>query len=477
MSSMPTGDIWAVKDDNKMHLNYGENFIFDFTGLARDDLKELLKEFVWHTKRSDNMALTTLKKTVADIKNTFHVFMVQKGIPSLKDITPQDMEEFQIYLKLLRNKRGKPYKNNTLVGYMSSVSSLFQYGQLYHKELVPECNLFVSKRIRHVGQRVMIDYIPDEVMKQINEGIQKEEDIYIKSILVILKHTGMRLGELVSLRTDCIQEHLLNGYTMQWVDYKNRKERNPVPVRIECAIAVQTMMEYTESIRSECEYEDREYLFIRKTDLGVMRVSRGVVSEWIRCFVKRHEIRGTDGEIYPLTSHQFRRTLATDMLSNGVNISIIQAMLGHTTPVTTSRYYADIKDERKQEIFRQIGVIGNIRSIDESIINDAEELAWFKNNAEVAAKMCDGYCTKPVRNGEVCDRLLKRQNCLTCSRFITTPEYLETHRNHLKNLEADMENNKYGEHYASHFTRTIEALREIIERLEAMKDEPGTTRV
>ena len=72
MSSMPTGDIWAVKDDNKMHLNYGENFIFDFTGLARDDLKELLKEFVWHTKRSDNMALTTLKKTVADIKNTFH---------------------------------------------------------------------------------------------------------------------------------------------------------------------------------------------------------------------------------------------------------------------------------------------------------------------------------------------------------------------------------------------------------------------
>ena len=82
MSSMPTGDIWAVKDDNKMHLNYGENFIFDFTGLARDDLKELLKEFVWHTKRSDNMALTTLKKTVADIKNTFHVFMVQKGIPS-----------------------------------------------------------------------------------------------------------------------------------------------------------------------------------------------------------------------------------------------------------------------------------------------------------------------------------------------------------------------------------------------------------
>ena len=85
--------------------------------------------------------------------------------------------------------------------------------------------------------------------------------------------------------------------------------------------------------------------------------------------------------------------------------------------------------------------------------------------------MCDGYCTKPICNGEICDRLLKRQKCYTCSRYITTPEYLETHRKHLAELERQLaEGDIYGEHYKDHFIPTIETLKIIIDRLEALKN-------
>lgn len=61
--------------------------------------------------------------------------------------------------------------------------------------------------------------------------------------------------------------------------------------------------------------------------------------------------------------------------------------------------------------------------------------------------------------------------CYTCSRYITTPEYLEAHKQHLANLEKQLEEGAiYGEHYAEHFIPTIEVLKVIIERLEGLQN-------
>ena len=78
---------------------------------------------------------------------------------------------------------------------------------------------------------------------------------------------------------------------------------------------------------------------------------------------------------------------------------------------------------------------------------------------------------KPVTEGNICPRLLKRQKCYTCSRYITTPEYLDAHKRHLANLEKQLEEGViYGEHYAEHFIPTIEVLKVIIERLEGLQN-------
>ena len=50
-----------------------------------------------------------------------------------------------------------------------------------------------------------VDFIPDEVMAQINIALKAEENPYLKYGIVILESTGMRLGDLLKLRTDCIQ--------------------------------------------------------------------------------------------------------------------------------------------------------------------------------------------------------------------------------------------------------------------------------
>lgn len=285
----------------------------------------------------------------------------------------------------------------------------------------------------------------------------------------------MRIGDLLSLQIDCIKPHLISGYTIEWNQHKVRKEMSPMPIRSECAIAIQKLIELTSELRQEANEKDKKTLMIWRTTSGTYKGQVRVIGKstfskaWFNKFVIRNNIKDADGNYYHLTSHQFRRTLGTDMLSKGTNINVIQRALGHSSPDTTKRFYADVKDKERAEVFKSVGIIGNINHIESSFFDDMSEFEWFKANKSKSACLCDGYCTKPVVEGKICDRLLKRQKCYTCSRYITTPEYLEVHKQHLANLEKQLEEGAiYGEHYAEHFLSTIEILKVIIERLETL---------
>ena len=251
-----------------------------------------------------------------------------------------------------------------------------------------------------------------------------------------------------------------------------------MPVRTECVAAIENLIELTAELRNEADEKDKDTLMIWRTPIGKYAGRVGVISDvtfyhlWLDKFVRDHNIKDANGDYFHLTSHQFRRTLGTDMLSKGININVIQQVLGHSVPSVTQRFYADVKDKERAEVFSNIGIIGNINQIQSSAFDSISEFEWFKANKDkCVAGLCDGYCTKPVTDGNICPRLLKRQKCYTCSRYITTPEYLEAHRQHLANLERQMKEGKiYGEHYAEHFIPTIQVLKVIIDRLERLQN-------
>jgi hypothetical protein len=343
---------------------------------------------------------------------------------------------------------------------------------------MPDKEIFTGNEYIGVNRRLKIDFIPDDVLDVINNALKTENNPYIKYGIIILESTGIRPGDLLMLHIDCIKPHLINGYTMTWFDHKNRKQRPPLPVRPECAEAVDKLIEATKEIREEADSRIKDFLFIYKSTYGrkppvVSRIYEDLMRLWIHKFIKRNNILDASGELYNLTCHQFRRTLGTDMLSKGENISTVQEVLGHAYAITSARFYADIKDKERAKVFKSVGIIGNINQIDESAFDSVVEMEWFKANKEkCVAGLCDGYCTKHLQKGKICDRLLKRQKCYTCSRYITTPEYLEAHKNHLASLERQLvENAICGEHYAEHFRPTIEVLKVIIERLEELQND------
>ena len=479
MASRPDGDVWNIVDDDKDSQHYGRNFKFDFSYISSEEIKDVVKDYVWQNYRVGNKSLYTLYCEVNTRFFQFIRFADTRNITSLKGLTNTDVDHFISYLYTTISERTKkPFGTGMQRISLNTLKFIIRWCQLHRPNDVPTTEIFTGNEYIGVNRKLKIDFIPDDVLAQINEALKKEENPYLKYGIIILQSTGMRIGDLLKLRIDCIKPHLISGYIIEWTQHKGRKDKAPMPVRSECVVAIEKLIEVTAELRDEADEKDKDTLMIWRVPVGkgagkVMPISKGTFGTvWFDKFIKDNNIKDANGDYYNLTSHQFRRTLGTDMLSKGTNINVIQQVLGHSDPSVTKRFYADVKDKERAEVFKSIGVIGNINQIQSSAFDNVSEFEWFKANKDkCVAGLCDGYCTKPVTNGNICPRLLKRQKCYTCSRYITTPEYLEAHKQHLANLEKQLEEGAiYGEHYAEHFIPTIEVLKVIIERLEGLQN-------
>lgn len=472
VSKMPNDDIWKLMDNDSNSQHYGKKFKFDFSYIYSTNIKEIMKKYIWHNYKTGSKTVRTLSEDISCFK-IINEFLNINKINCLRELTNYDINKLISYVKTILNPKTKlPYSTSSQRKCYFTIKKLVMYSKLYCENESPSGDIFIGTVVPQIERNIKIDFIPDDVLSKINIFLTREENPYIKYGIIILQSTGMRIGDMLKLTIDSIKPHIINGYTLTWYEYKTRTQRQPMPVTNECKIAIDKLIATTEKVRKQANESMKKYIFIKENikSKEISLIGRRTYSRWLKIFIEQHNIRGIDGELYNIKTHQFRRTLATDMLSKGTDINIIRNVLGQKSATTTSRYYADVKDKERAEVFKNIGIIGNINAVDEKVIANKEELLWFNNNKDKGAKMEDGYCTKPCSDGKICDRLLKRQKCYTCSRYITTPEYLQAHKDHLAGLEKQLEENMYGEHYAEHFRPTIEILKVIIKRLEEIKD-------
>lgn len=85
------------------------------------------------------------------------------------------------------------------------------------------------------------------------------------------------------------------------------------------------------------------------------------------------------------------------------------------------------------------------------------------------AQLPDGVCTKPINKKVV--NCKKPNACLFCPKFITTPEFLEVHKDHLGRIRADKERYMAQDLMGSDYllNETEKALEVIVSRLEALQ--------
>ena len=476
MRDYPKGNIWSLKDMDQESQYYRQDFKFDFTSIYADEVKSVVRTYIWVNYCAGNLVVRALQSYLGRYK-IFSSFCNQNNITSLCELNSEIVDDYRSFLRIyISPVTNKPLSYSYQYNCFSALKTLVNWCRVFMPEAVPGKQIFTGSEYRQVSSQLKIDFIPDEVLQAINEALKAESNLYLKHGITILQCTGMRVGDLLGLTIHCISKHPISGHTISWFDYKNRKKRSNMPIPIECKEAVDSLLLLTGTLREQADIYEKKRLFIYKPNIGtnkkpIIVMSKQVFVKMCRDFCKKHDIRDSGGNVFKLTSHMFRRTLATDMFSKGTNLKVIQDVLGHASPAITKKYYADVKDADQAAMFSNIGILGNIGQISEAEIADKTDYQWFKENCTVKARLSDGYCTLPIQDGNPCGYFLSRQKCYVCSRYITTLEDLETHREHLSGLEELLDSNIYGSHFAAHIIPTILALKEIIYRLEKLKDE------
>ena len=177
-----------------------------------------------------------------------------------------------------------------------------------------------------------IDYFSAEEMEKLRDGCRTLRE---RAMIEVFRSTGARVGELVAVTMDMID--WITGDIMICGEKGGRFR----PIYLD----------------EEARYHLKKYLAARhdgNPSLFVQsRMPYGTISKaGVRLILKGIACRaGLTCRVYP---HKLRKTLGMDLKNKGVDIGIIQEVMGHASPAVTALYYAQSTPETLRSVRKRV---------------------------------------------------------------------------------------------------------------------------
>lgn len=176
--------------------------------------------------------------------------------------------------------------------------------------------------------RKPIDYFRPAQIEELREGCESLRD---RAIVEMLRSTGARVGEIPQINKADID--FQTGDVMI-LGEKSGKYRT---LYID-EIARYHLLKYL-----ECREDGEDALFVWDKR-PYNRLKKCGIQDAVRRIAKRENMQY---RVYP---HKMRKTLGMNLKNSGVDVGIIQEVLGHANPTVTARYYAESTPETLRTI-------------------------------------------------------------------------------------------------------------------------------
>ena len=240
---------------------------------------------------------------------------------------------------------GKTVKESTISNYLSSLNSLWDYAQ--SRGLIKHNVIKDIKRARKQNKEpITLDTDETEtVLSEINNGyhLTVHQDNYRKTgvilrdraLMMLLVKTGLRVSELVGINTNDLnlQKHYVRVL---------RKEGKVVDVYF--SDDVQTAITDYLKERDTLKPADTSALFI--SNMGRNPGTRLSVRS-VQLLIKKYAEASLPAKGSEITPHKMRSTYATEMIKRTGDLSLVQHLLSHESPATTSIYIKRDSAERE----------------------------------------------------------------------------------------------------------------------------------
>lgn len=414
-------DVWDARDLGLRVSEHNRQTTLVFTHIQQDWLKVVAKKFIRYMAATREH--TTLRGYITDF-NGFSEFL--------------EKNHFGVNFKLNRdliiayvdhlNRKGLGASRKTAI--LSSLNTFFETASMNGWLEIPSNLVRLEDYPKHT--KLLPRYIPEEVMQQLNQHLDSLPEPVMRMVLVI-QECGLRINELLQLRINCLKQDPKGNSSIQFIHWKT-KEETIIPISPESAAVIQEQQQYIQKHLGK----DFKYLFCaRKSRAEFYPKPTGMSDQSFINFLKKlaeeFDIQDSLGKRWDFQTHQFRHTVGTRMINNGVPQHIVQRYLGHQSPEMTMRY-AHIHDEtlrkevEKYHESRVFNITGETVELERTALENEQDLEWFKKTV-LAMALPHGWCGRPKVLG-YCD--LPPNSCLNCPYLRTNKTFLQIFKDELE---------------------------------------------
>ncbi len=168
----------------------------------------------------------------------------------------------------------------------------------------------------------------------IQQELLRRNDL-VSNVLLLLRHTGMRIGECVDLSVDCVRPLGPNQWAIH-VPLGKLKTERWVPVDS----MVCQLVERIRSLRPPTAPKAGRLLLPRPR-------GRFMLIRRLRAALR--DVAAAAGITARIVPHQFRHTYGTEMLRTGVGFAGVMKLLGHKSPHMTLEYLEITQQDLQRE--------------------------------------------------------------------------------------------------------------------------------
>ena len=306
-------------------------------------MQKLIAMFLNKIISEDGLSQNTKQAYFFDLTDLLQ-FFAQQNL-DIKQITSQHLSDYL--------QQHSHLQNTSLQRKISCFKSFFHF--LLAEKILDHnpCLDLVSPKL---GKNLPNFLTRDEINKMMNHLYQQESEFNLKfaTMLEIMYSAGLRVSELVSLPFSALQfdgDRLLD-YLL--VTGKGNKERI-APLNSACLCILPRYLHYRK------QYANKEWLFLGKIrtskkqliNSGKLAVNKNshltrqgfflsIKKIALACNIDQHKV-------YP---HAIRHSFATHLLENGLDLRILQELLGHSNINTTEIYTAVGESKLKKTILQ-----------------------------------------------------------------------------------------------------------------------------
>ena len=442
-------DIWDLRPFIKLKTTKESKKYLLFSYIKDADIKETVKQYAYY--KLGKVKPQTVRNYINSSLPMFIEYCSINGIHSFADVSLEDYLTFNLWMK-------DEKKVSQQTGFMPChvVEEIIRIGQIkgwnvpqFHlPKTETACQLWPVQKTMKTNKTKPI---PEDVFDKIlYHAVHDEKDILTKAGIIIQSQTGLRINEVLSIREGCVKR-TSDGYDYMEVTLGKTEKGEPIIHKVFINELVKNVIaelsEATAKLRKESGL--KELFVVRNHGIRVLNTERWAVNR-LPHFIERHDIRDSKGNLYPLTSHQFRATFVRELIKRKVPISMIMKQYSHVS-IEMTAHYLTLQEEEVKEIYSDMilspeSKIAGLRA--KEIKGKLDTLFHGKTEEEiddVITNLSKTMSFNPLPTG-VCLYDFRRGNCTdgdgcffyNCPNYITEVQFYPILKDELELLEKEM---------------------------------------